>query len=112
MLDGSVSPDCAVVVLPVKLGRVDGGLLDDSEDGPVMLLNPGVIMELNLVIFVRLGVMVDCSGMDGRGKGKDPLVAAGQSTRNVLHNLSIVQVDHQVDHIGSASIDADVVAFP
>ena len=112
MLDGSVSPDCTVVVLSVKFGKVDGGLLDDSEDGPVVLLNAGVIMELNQMFLGRLGVMVDVSGTDGGGIGKDPLVADGKSTSNVLHYLGIVKADHQVDHIGIASIFADIVAFP
>ena len=112
MLNSSISLDGAVVVLSVKLGIVDGGLLDDSEDGPVVLLNAGVIMELNFVFFVRLNVVVDVIGLDGRGQGKDPLIAKGLSPHSILHDLSIIKVDHHVDHITSVSISADVVAFP
>ena len=112
MLDSSVSPDGAVVVLSVKLGIIDCGLLDDSEDGPVVLLDAGVIMELNQMFLVRLGVVVDVSRTDSRGIGEDPLIADGKSARGVLHYLSIIKVDHHVDHIRSASVSADVVAFP
>ena len=112
MLDGSVSPDGAVVVLSVKFGRVDGCFLDDFYDNPVQLNVPCFILELNQMFLVRLGVLVDISGTDGRGIGKDPLIADGHSPHGVLHNLGIVQVDHQVDHIRHASILADVVAFP
>ena len=112
MLNGSVSPDCAVIVLSIKSCIVDGCFLDDFKENPVQLNEPCFILELNLMVFVRLIIVVDFSGPDGRGKGKDPLVAAGQPTSNVLNNLGIVKVDDQVDHIGIASILTDIVAFP
>ena len=75
MLDGSVSPDGAVILFSVEFGTCDSNFLDDLDDDSVEPDVSRLAIELDLVMIFEIRVG-EVGNRSKRGSiGQDPLVA-------------------------------------
>ena len=79
MLDGSVSPNGAVVVLSVEFGTCDSSFLDNLDDDSIEPDVSRLAIELDLVMILEVRVLEVGNRSKRRSKGQDPLVAHGRS---------------------------------